>query len=69
MRGMPSRRRRRAREGVHPLMHDRARAGDDARIGRIRARDASSIRWIRAAAGVAEGGAYPSIGDDFRRAP
>ncbi|TMD06090.1 MAG: response regulator transcription factor [Chloroflexi bacterium] len=48
MRGVPSRRRRRAREGAHPSMRDRAPAGDDARIGRIRARDASSIRWIRA---------------------
>src|SRR2546427_8286223 len=31
MRGVPSRRRRRAREGAHPSMRDRARAGDDAR--------------------------------------
>ncbi len=38
----------RRQTGAHPSMRDRARAGDDARIGRIRARDASSIRWIRA---------------------
>ena len=31
MRGVPSRRRRRAHEGAHPSMRDRARAGDDAR--------------------------------------
>src|SRR5260370_9072707 len=50
MRGAPSRRRRRAREGAHPSMRDRARAGDDARIGRIRAQDASLFRRPRAQA-------------------
>src|SRR5256712_3624056 len=50
MRGVPSRRRRRAREGAHPLVRDRARAGDDARIGRIRAQDASLFRRPRAQA-------------------
>jgi hypothetical protein len=53
MRGAPSRRRRRAREGAHPSMRDRARAGDDARIGRIRAQDASLFRRPRAQAASA----------------
>ena len=48
MRGEMSRRRRRAREGAHPLLRNRARAGANARIARIRAQDASSFRWIRA---------------------
>src|SRR6267378_4512349 len=43
-------RRRRAREGAHPSMRDLARAGDDARIGRIRAQDASLFRRPRSQA-------------------
>jgi hypothetical protein len=38
-------------------MRDQPRTGDDARIGHIRARDASLIRWIRA-----KGGGQPEPG-------
>src|SRR5713226_1707569 len=43
----------RRQTGAHPSVRDRARAGDDARIGRIRAQDASLFRRPRAQAASA----------------
>jgi hypothetical protein len=68
MRGVPSRRRRRAREGAHPSMRDRARARDDTRepgtVGQtqqIGMRGVPSRRRRRA-----REGAHPSMRDRTR---